>query len=42
MPDVRLKIDEADHYKIKVLAAKAGKTIKAFMADLIAAYKVKK
>ena len=42
MEDVRLKITSADHRMIKSLAAKAGKTIRAFMSDLIAAYKGRK
>ena len=34
-----LKVKDADHTAIKTLAAAAGKTIMAFMKDLIASYR---
>lgn len=42
MKEKHLKVTEKDHREIKTLASRAGKTIMAFMSDLISAYKGKK
>lgn len=35
MMDVRLELTKADHAEAKVLAIRRGKTLRAFVADLI-------